>query len=260
MKKFSIYFIVVAFLFGCKKQLSDVPQAPIVVKGYLYGNQPISDIYLESVATTREFEQQVNQPISNAEVQLKVNNEIIVLTPHSSKEGYYTSPDTVLVDADYELLVNHEGQTLTASCYVPPKPAVTDELASQSTLSNPMPSDLILTLTWNLLDSDIEYLISLTPNSEELEPLGFGEESGQFYDIFALPIKDNVATFNGSFFTYKGNHTVTVFSITKDYSNFLNYLPTSFDRSLYTAPNNISNGYGVFAGLTGDEVEFTLAE
>ncbi len=250
---------MVSALVGCKKELSEVPEAPVVVRGLLYGGEQINDIYLERVATTREFQQQVNEPIIDADVSLEVNGQIVQLTANPQKPGFYMSEDSVLMDANYKLMVNVNDLEIEATCYVPPRLEIMDNVAADTVLLNPSPSDLILSLSWELLDNDTEYLISLTPDSEAPELLSF-DNSGQFQDVYALPIRDNFAELDASYFTYKGSHTITVFSITKEYSEYLNYLPTSFDRSLYAAPNNIVNGYGVFAGLTGSTVQVSLAE
>ena len=260
--KYILFFIAIGLLLGgCRKQLTDVPEAPVVIKGYLMGGQGINDIYLENVATTREFEQQVNQPITNAEVKLLVNGQTIDLIPNPERAGFYLSEtDSVLLDQDYELIVNYDGQTITASCYVPPQLEISNIVASDDILQNPSPEDVILSLSWDAQAQGIEYLISLIVDEEVLIPLPFGDEVGKFSEVYSLPIRDNFAQLDGSFFTYKGDQQITVYSISEEYSNYLSYLPTSFDRSLYNAPNNIRNGYGVFAGLTGSTVEFTLID
>ena len=59
---------------------------------------------------------------------------------------------------------------------------------------------------------------------------------------------------------YSGRHTLTIYSISQEYSDLLRYIPTSFDRSVYRAPDNIQGAYGVFAGLTGKTYEIFVEE
>jgi hypothetical protein len=54
MHRLLILFFVVICVSSCKKDFNEVPDAPVVVRAYLHGNKPVTDVYLERVLTSRE--------------------------------------------------------------------------------------------------------------------------------------------------------------------------------------------------------------
>ncbi len=259
-----LFFIIVSssLLGACRSQLTETPKAPVVVRGYLSVGDPVDSIYLENVLTSREFESVKNVPIETAEVELRSGELVIPLFPDPIREGYYIGDAGYKVQpaTDYTLIVKYDGQSISATCSVPD----TLKLASGSSVQDVIQvgtnsEDGVLSLSWEE-QIGFEYLLDLKVEEENLIPLVSSASKGDFEKFFSKPSLDAFADLKESHFKYRGKHKLTIHTISPEYSDYVNYLPTSFDRNLYNAPNNIINGYGVFAGLASTSFEFTLVE
>ena len=256
-------FLISLVVSSCKKEFDVVPDAPIVVKAYIYGNEPVTNVYIESVATSREFDTQLNNPIVDAEVKLKVNNDFeILLQPDESRDGFYVGleEDTIYSNSSVVLEVSHNGRLITSKCFIPEGPLVTSTFGVDEVSVISMGSQQVLgSISWDT-SSDYEHLLDLTLEEEEEIPLVFNGAQGRFDDFYSLPIKTNSADILADDFSFQGLHKLTIYSLSPEYSEYFNYVPTRFDRALYEAPNNINNGYGVFAGLTGTTLNIIIQE
>jgi len=247
--------------YGCRKPSLESPEAPIMIKGYLYGGDSITDFYVERIATTREFENEKNIPLTEGTITLTHDEESIELIPNPDRPGYFYNHDHIVQpDAHYSLKAEFDNSMIKASCYVPAIPILADEIMESTSLTVGEGVDntaVLFSFSWS---EGSEYLIDLTPEEEDPVPLTFSDDLGKFESFFALPIKENSANLFSEDFTFAGRHTLTIFSITPEYSDFVRYTPTSFERNLYRAPDNIDGAYGVFAGLTGTTLELIIEE
>jgi len=126
MHKSLLLFFVVICWSSCKKDFNEVPDAPVVVKAYLHGNKPVTDVYLESVLTSREFDNQETRPIIDAEVNLRIGDELIVLEANGSSPGFYTNEEYIVLPGSFVTLeVNYNEKVITASCEIPEMLVVT---------------------------------------------------------------------------------------------------------------------------------------
>lgn len=251
---------------SCRTPNLETPEAPFMIKGYLFGGESVHDIYVERVAISREFESETNIPVTEANLKLIHGEEEIELFPNPERPGYFYNHDYIVeANSYYSLEVEIENSSIKADCFVPDEIFIDDkENLNQITLIVGGSEDAtipIIDITWSMLEGG-EYLVDLKPEEEDLVMLTFSDEDelGKFEDFFSLPIKDNSAALYSQDFLYAGRHTLTIYSISPEYSDFVRYTPTSFDRSVYRAPDNVQGAYGVFAGLTGTTFELFIEE
>ncbi len=239
----------------------ETPEAPIMIKGYLFGGDSIDDFYVERIATSREFQNEENVPLTEGTIKLTNGDETIELIADQNRPGYFINHDYfVIPNSTYTLEAEFDNHLITASCFVPEEPVLEEELTGITTLTVGGEADnsaVLFSFSWT---EGSEYLIDLKPEEEDPEMLTFSNDIGKFDSFFSLPIKETSVSLFSEDFTYSGRHTLTIYSITSDYSDFIRYAPTSFDRNIYRAPNNIEGAYGVFAGLTGTQFELFIQE
>ena len=258
-KRFLIFFLVICGA-SCKKDLNEVPEAPIVVKAYLYGNKPVTDVYLESVLTSREFSHQFSRPIADAEVRLRIEDELVVLEANPEEPGFYMNENyTILPGSFISLEIDYNDKVITSSCEIPDILEVTSTFEGVSVINAGGNDQILGSVSWES-SPEYEYLLDLTVDEENPIPLTFNNAQGKFDDSYALPIKTDNASILADDFSFLGLHKLTIYTLSPEYTEYFNYAPTQFVRSIYSAPNNINNGYGVFAGLTGTTIEIVVEE
>ena len=260
MYKLLSIFLVVICLSSCKKNFNEVPEAPIVVKAYLYGNKPVADVYLESILTSREFENQSTRPIVDAQVSLRIEDELVILEANPQEPGFYMNEgNTILPGSFVTLEVNYNERVITSNCEIPDMLEVTSTFEGVSVIDAGGSDQILGSVSWES-SPEYEYLLDLIVDEENPIPLTFNNAQGKFNDSYALPIKTDNASILADDFSFLGLHKLTIYTLSPEYSEYFNYAPTQFVRSIYSAPNNINNGYGVFAGLTGTTIEIVVEE
>ena len=257
----TIFSFILLLSIGCKTPITEIPEAPIVVKGYLEAGEKISNFYVENVANSREFESELNVPIENAEISIFAGEEEIILVQNPDHPGYYYN-DThmVLPGTTYDLRLKHDSKTVTASCFVPDTLIIETGfgLADSIKLGGTENPEEVISFSWES-QSGFEYLMELSVDDDAM-PLTFSDNIGKFDQVYANPFKEGSASLFDDYFAFSGKHTITIYTITSEYADYFRYLPQALDRNIYSAPNNIQGGYGVFAGRTGTTIEFTLYE
>jgi hypothetical protein len=243
MHRLLILFFVVICVSSCKKDFNEVPDAPVVVRAYLHGNKPVTDVYLERVLTSREFDNQETRPIIDAEVNLRIGNEEYTILP-----GSFVT-----------LEVNYNEKVITSSCEIPEVLIVTSTFEGVSVIDAGGSNQVLGSVSWES-DPEYEYLLDLIVDEENPIPLTFNNAQGKFDDSYARPIKTDNANILADDFSFLGLHKLTIYALSPEYSEYFSYAPSQFSGSLYSAPNNINNGFGVFAGLTGTTIEITVEE
>jgi hypothetical protein len=260
MHKLLLLFFVVVCLSSCKKNFNEVPAAPVVIKAYIHGNEPVTDVYLESVLTSREFDKQETRPILDAEVNLRIGDELILLESNESSPGFYTNEEYIVLPGSFVTLeVNYNEKVITSSCEIPEMLIVTSTFDGVSVIDAEGINQVLGSVSWESTP-EYEYLLNLIVEEENPIPLTFNNAQGKFDDSYARPIKIDNATILADDFSFLGLHKLTIYALSPEYSEYFNYAPSQFSGSLYSAPNNINNGFGVFAGLTGTTIEITVEE
>jgi hypothetical protein len=98
MKYFNsaIVLLVILLAAACTEKTLFVPQADlVVVRGYLYANEPVTEIQLSSTLGLGS-EDSIGPPISDAVVKLIKGGKTYQLEPTPGRAGYYNYPGTDL--------------------------------------------------------------------------------------------------------------------------------------------------------------------
>ncbi len=185
------------------------------------------------------------RPANDARVWLGVEQEALApMTAEGGNDGrYIVDANRVPLEAgaEYALVVEHDGQRLTAFTRVPPPPSgVRMEPDARSEpldvdRSDEDAEDLIF-MTWTLPDGE------LTPHLIQVDHPEFGR-------TFASPIHwDGEGTVEREAFPEAGTYRLCLYRTTDDLVTF-EQNPQA--RRLYVVPSNVEGGFGVFAALHG---------
>lgn len=246
-----------------------------VVEGYLFVNQPITNIIIShSLPTTDTFKYE-NSIVNDASVEITGNGETFVLQYRpTARGGEYFFPDTTKLIKEktlYELRVTtKDGRTLTAKTTTPEQiswisgkePRLVYQYPSD-TLNLPSPDSL--KFEWTKAEGILEYLISLqaldtieygkylTPPTPELN-----RRMVRFYDEPDTPhykettmygfLQANSSKVVWNAFRWFGRYQLSIYAAD---DNFIRWSKSRWVGNQYD-PNlgSITGGIGVFASAS----------
>jgi hypothetical protein len=274
---FSTLFSITFLTLSCEDDLLPVPEADlIVVRGYLYAGQPVTDVILTSTLTLDD-ESETAIPIDSAVVALKRGAEEFVLTPVHSYDTTetdttfsitYTYPDSDLVVAEgdtFILDINYGEQHLTSEAIVPEKP---DSFSSNiDTMYVPsfdrnrdyirwiFADSNIIRLNWDNPEDHFHYLL-MDNVEEDPEPL---EKTlpPRWRRFISEPFIDTSYAMLASTITHFGRHDIVLFHVQTDYV-LLYQSSGQNSRDLNEPYNNINGGLGMFTAFNSDTVSIVL--
>ena len=254
-----------------------MPEADlIVVRGYLYAGQPVTDVILTSTLTLDD-ESETAIPIDSAVVALKRGAEEFVLTPVHSYDTTetdttfsitYTYPDSDLVVTEgdtFILDINYGEQHLTSEAIVPEKP---DSFSSNiDTMYVPsfdrnrdyirwiFADSNIIRLNWDNPEDHFHYLL-MDNVEEDPEPL---EKTlpPRWRRFISEPFIDTSYAMLASTITHFGRHDIVLFHVQTDYV-LLYQSSGQNSRDLNEPYNNINGGLGMFTAFNSDTVSIVL--
>jgi hypothetical protein len=248
----------------------------IVVRGYLYAGQPVTDVILTSTLTLDD-ESETAIPIDSAVVVLKRSAEEFVLFPVHSYDTTetdttfsitYTYPDSDLVVAEgdtFILDINYGEQHLTSEAIVPEKP---DSFSSNiDTMYVPsfdrnrdyirwiFADSNIIRLNWDNPEDHFHYLL-MDNVEEDPEPL---EKTlpPRWRRFISEPFIDTSYAMLASTITHFGRHDIVLFHVQTDYV-LLYQSSGQNSRDLNEPYNNINGGLGMFTAFNSDTVSIVL--
>ena len=264
---------------SCGDDLVPGPEAElIVVRGYLYAGQPVTDVILASTLTLDD-ESETAIPIDSAVVALKRGAEEFVLSPVHSYDTTetdttfsitYTYPDSDLVVAEgdtFILDINYGEQHLTSEAIVPAKP---DSFSSNiDTMYVPsfdrnrdyirwiFADSNIVGLNWDNPEDQYHYLLmdNVETDPERLE----GNLPPRWRRFISQPLADSTYTMLASAITHFGRHDIVLFHVQPDY--VLLYQSSGQDsRDLNEPYSNIKGGLGMFTAFNSDTASVYLVK
>ncbi|MBN1997934.1 DUF4249 family protein, partial [candidate division KSB1 bacterium] len=254
-KIISAGFILFLLFTACTE---DSPLAPsqekLVVQGYLYAGEAVTDIQLTSTLPLGSEETKA-PPVNNAIVSLIKNGRSFSLVPSAGDSGYYHyDGENLSVNAgdEFEIVIEYNN-TITTGRTVVPVPPEGMELSSK-TLTIPesfnfgVPPDEetnSITATWNYDAASLFYVVveCIEENPVEVEQLGgMGRGSGEFRRLLVFPPTNNnefrIQRFN---IYYYGTHRIKVYRVNQEYADL--YQSRNQDsRDLNEPLSNIQNG------------------
>tara|TARA_B100000745_G_scaffold145496_1_gene95200 strand:- start:1883 stop:2737 length:855 start_codon:yes stop_codon:yes gene_type:complete len=274
---FSALFSITILTLSCEDDLLPVPEADlIVVRGYLYAGQPVTDVIIASTLALDD-ESETAIPIDSAVVVLKRGAEEFVLAPVHSYDTTetdttfsitYTYPDSDLVVAEgdtFILDINYGEQHLTSEAIVPAKP---DSFSSNiDTMYVPsfdrnrdyirwiFADSNIIRLNWDNPEDHFHYLL-MDNVEEDPEPL---EKTlpPRWRRFISEPFIDTSYAMRASTITHFGRHDIVLFHVQTDYV-LLYQSSGQNSRDLNEPYNNINGGLGMFTAFNSDTVSIVL--
>ena len=274
---FSALFSITFLTLSCEDDLLPVPEADlIVVRGYLYAGQPVTDVILASTLALDD-ESETAIPIDSAVVILKRSAEEFVLSPvhfYDTTETdttfsiTYTYPDSDLVVAEgdtFILDINYGEQHLTSEAIVPAKP---DSFSSNiDTMYVPsfdrnrdyirwiFADSNIIRLNWDNPEDHFHYLL-MDNVEEDPEPL---EKTlpPRWRRFISEPFIDTSYAMRASTITHFGRHDIVLFHVQTDYV-LLYQSSGQNSRDLNEPYNNINGGLCMFTAFNSDTVSIVL--
>ena len=274
---FSALFSIIFLTLSCEDDLLPVPEADlIVVRGYLYAGQPVTDVIIASTLALDD-ESETAIPIGSAVVFLKRGAEEFVLSPVHSYDTTetdttfsitYTYPDSDLVVAEgdtFILDINYGEQHLTSEAIVPAKP---DSFSSNiDTMYVPsfdrnrdyirwiFADSNIIRLNWDNPEDHFHYLL-MDNVEEDPEPL---EKTlpPRWRRFISEPFIDTSYAMRASTITHFGRHDIVLFHVQTDYV-LLYQSSGQNSRDLNEPYNNINGGLGMFTAFNSDTVSIVL--
>ena len=274
---FSALFSITFLTLSCEDDLLPVPEADlIVVRGYLYAGQPVTDVILASTLALDD-ESETAIPIDSAVVVLKRGAEEFVLFPVHSYDTTetdttfsitYTYPDSNLVVAEgdtFILDINYGEQHLTSEAIVPTKPD--SFLSNIDTMYVPsfdrnrdyirwiFADSNIIRLNWDNPEDHFHYLL-MNNVEEDPEPL---EKTlpPRWRRFISEPFIDTSYAMLASTITHFGRHDIVLFHVQTDYV-LLYQSSGQNSRDLNEPYNNINGGLGMFTAFNSDTVSIVL--
>jgi len=274
---FSAVFSIIFLTLSCEDDLLPVPEADlIVVRGYLYAGQPVTDVILTSTLALDD-ESETAIPIDSAVVVLKRGAEEFVLSPVYSQDTTeadttfsitYTYPDSDLVVAEgdtFILDINYGEQRLTSEAIVPAKP---DSFSSKiDTMYVPyfernrdyirwiFADSNIIRLNWDNPEDHFHYLL-MDNVEEDPEPL---EKTlpPRWRRFISEPFIDTSYAMLASTITHFGRHDIVLFHVQTNYV-LLYQSSGQNSRDLNEPYSNIKGGLGMFTAFNSDTVSIVL--
>lgn len=235
----------------------------IVVWGFLYAGQPVTDIKLTSTLSL-DTDTNAAPPINDAIVTLIKDGQQYECVPSAGDSGYYHYPGSELtIEAGDEFVIEVERGDLfaTGKTIVPDKPM--DVFLSSSVMGVPVFGDREsmrawresenrdIVVTWGNED-DSWYYLTLKNIDENPVPLDtwFGERMRNF--VFP-PVNDTSYAIRMPLITHLGKHQITIFKVNQEYVDL--YESREQDsRDLNEPLTNIDKGLGVFSAFNSESV------
>ncbi len=259
---------IMALLQGCNNN-PVIPEATqIVLRGYLYVNEPVQDIEVMSSFPIGSSDS-TNPPITTATVALLKGSNRYQLSPDTLRPGYYYYPGTGLtvnVGDVFSIVVGYGGQSATAQTVVPPKPqnvalSVLDLRFQTDTIQARFGTRISVTgldtaiVTWDNPDGQYFYIVteSIDSTAQLLRP-----DSSFTRRFTSEPTNESSYRINNNSILYTGKHVLRVYRVNKEYADL--YRTSQQDsRELNEPLTNVSGGLGIFSAFASDSLYFTVS-
>ncbi len=257
-----------ALLFaGCADNPVLPDQTQVVLHGYLYANEPVSDIQLTSSRLIGSADT-TDSPISNATVALLKNGIRYQLSPNNTQPGYYyyTGNDlTVTSGDDFTIEAHCEGGLVTSETIVPQKPGQialststmrfqTDTLQTRfgtRTAVNGLDTAIV---TWSNPNGNYFYVVIESIDSTRQLLRGDSLFTRRFT---SQPTNETFYRVNNNLIRYTGKHILKVYRVNKEYADL--YKSREQDsRALNEPLTNVKNGLGIFSAFASDSLFFIV--
>ncbi|MCU0391727.1 MAG: DUF4249 domain-containing protein [Thermoflexibacter sp.] len=272
MKKYNFYLLILMIaLVACTKiELNGSQTDKAVLQGYLYANQPITEIQITRIIP-KETEENLSLPITDAQVYVSTEGKKYELTHNPRKQGFYEYKGTdlkVVTGKKYEIEFQYFGRTTTAETVVPSAPKsvnMTPKIIYVSRITGFM--DLInagsvedMNLTWNNTNQDYYYMVitNLETNPVKIiDDNAFPNRPVGNFNFISSPTRADNFTIRFQQLEQFGKHRIRLFKVNKEYADLYDSQQQD-SRNLNEPITNVKNGLGVFTAFNMDSVFFEV--
>jgi hypothetical protein len=267
--------ICAAYLWiGCTSNPTTPTETDIVLRGYLYAQEPVSDIQL-TMSNALGSSDSTYPPITTASVVLTKEDVRYSLNADPTRPGYYVCTGiglSVNTGDIFHIEVSYGGRLVTAQTVVPPKPEGMAMSAStmhftKDSIQTPMGfrtitgSDDTVLVTWSNALQDYYYIVIESADSSGTlirdttgGPFGGG---GSGFRLISQPTNQSSYRINPGEIQYTGKHIVKLYRINKEYADL--YRSRMQDsRALNEPLTNVTDGLGVFSAFSSESMEFMV--
>ncbi len=272
IKTFLILSIIsIIFFISCENNSLAISETEsIAVQAYLYANERIDDIRINSTVTL-DVDTNYAPPINDAEVILIKNDIEYSLESSAGDSGYYHySGDDLKVETgdNFILKINYKDHEIYAETTVPipsTNIVLSNTILEVPDFENAGFSEIRewkknsessnIDITWKNDNATWFYIIleNTEENPEEIETM-FGDKMRK--RIFP-PISDLKFQIRQQSITHLGRHRIKVYTVNNEYADL--YSSRNQDsRDLQEPLTNIEGGLGVFTAFSCDSAIFTV--
>jgi hypothetical protein len=259
-----LIFILFLGLVSCDKQTHEFTDSPIVEAYLTAGDHP-------KVTITRQipFIEDADYSADNIDsldVVLISDEETITLKPFGN--GVYMDSNVIVRDPGiYTIQFSFNQKPVSATTTIPVKPlnfkqsAVKINIVRMDSTSGP-PSSMAdpITLSWTNSDEST-YLIVIENLENVLDPIRYFSDDDSIPTNFfrQQPTNSSEAEIRSMDFQYFGTHRIILYHVLSDYANLYNQSTTS-SQNLTNPSTTITNGFGIFTGLSADTLYIRVIE
>lgn len=243
-----------------------------VVQAYLYAGQPVDSVRItQSYAYIRD--DSTLRTLDDLQVQISDGTHTYPLV--SKGNGYYVQPDLIIAsEKTYTLQFNWNNHTVSAQTYVPSQreaaistPAVSMTKITSGSGFNPGSPEAVdpIDVSWSNpeneyyyvviknLEESPEYINDFLAEREQHFPGGFR----RFIFIGRPQISARYTIDPRRELTQFGRYAVMVYRVNPEYAA-LYAVSGSSSQSITQPPTNVTNGLGIFTGVSSDTLYFEV--
>jgi hypothetical protein len=269
MKKYLIFLLPIAFLFGCTEDSALIPESNlVVVQAYLYANESVNDIRLTSTVVIDA--DTIDAPaISDAQIFLIKNGQQYDLISTPDKAGYYYYPENDLhvdVGDNFRIVIDYDEKFVSAETIVPEAPnglSISDsvleiiDIFELGTFDRSIMDSAIVEVSWENQEGDLFFIVL---DNVEKNPIEIESRFPSFPNRFiSQPINRDSFPLNFRIVTHYGKHRLKLYRINPEYADL--YESRDQDsRDLNEPLTNIENGLGIFCAFNCDSVFFMVVD
>ncbi len=264
-----LLFAMLLIIVGCTEDSPLEPEnALIVVRGYIYANEPVNDIQI-TTSLPLGSEATSAPPVNNAQVSFVRDGVVYDLVLSAGDSGYYHYPgDDLTVNSGdvFTIQVDYNGEVTTGTTTVPHPPEAVEISNDEMFISTSFfprfgenDSTRFIEITWEEDASSLFYVVveSTEENPEEIE-LFSGFDGDRIGRRMTFP-PSSTSQFELQMFSiqYYGAHVAKVYRVNQEYADL--YQSRNQDsRDLNEPLTNIENGLGIFSAFASTNVEFKV--
>lgn len=263
--KFSVLaLLLLTSIFACKKGDATADYERPVVEGYLVPGQPITvkvyyQKYLEDTIS-------YGYPITDLELKVSNGSSTVNLTEVENGVYQYSDGDFIKEGSTYTLNFICLSKQISATTTIPSKPknftaSGTEQIVPTFSFGTTPDAFIPIQFNWTNNNLNDYYLISV--QCAEAVPIKLAtRRPGNNYAVNSESIVGQANTFNTSEenFSYFGNHNVLLFHINKEYYDALTASNNASSLNLTNPATNVTNGLGIFTGLTADTLKINVSQ